>query len=70
MYYYLSFNTYIPLIPGLEGKPALNLILYLNLVKWSKTIKGFILCLLYIVATSGTYLAGSYSPLARAILEE
>jgi MFS family permease len=41
-----------------------------NPVKWSKTSKGFTLCLLCIVATSSTYAAGSYSPSAKAMLEE
>jgi hypothetical protein len=69
-YRYLLFDTYISLIPGLEGKPTLDLAPYINPVKWSKTSKGFTLCLSYIAATSSTYAAGSYSPLARAILEE
>lgn len=69
-YYYLSFNTYIPLIPGLEGKPALDLTPYISLFEWSKTSKGFTLWLSCIAATSSTYAAGSYSPSARAISEE
>ena len=32
-YRHLSFDTYISLIPSLEGKPTLDLTLYINLVK-------------------------------------
>jgi hypothetical protein len=69
-YRHLSFDTYISLIPSLEGKPTLDLVPYVNPVEWSKTSKGFTLCLSYITATSSTYAAGSYSPSARAMSEE
>jgi MFS family permease len=69
-YRHLSFDTYISLIPGPEGKPTLDLAPYVNPVEWSKTSKGFTLCLSCIAATSSTYAAGSYSPSARAMSEE
>jgi MFS family permease len=69
-YRYLTTDTCITLPSCPETITPLDLTPYTSPFEWSKTRKGFTLWLSYIAATSTTYIAGSYSPLARAMSEE
>ena len=63
-------NTYVALLLCLEIITPLDLIPYTSPFEQPKTRKGFTLQLSCIVATSTTYAADSYLPLARAMSEE